>query len=198
VEELNHRVKNMLTVVNAMARQTLATSPSPGEFTEKFLRRIDALGRTHGLLSRDYWASVQLSEVARESLEPYMLEDRSRVLFNGPPVALDPKSALALGIVFHELATNAIKHGAMSKPEGKVALTWGLNAGERVKLNWLEEGGPQVVPPAQAGFGNRLIRLEMTHELNGDVDLLYEPDGLKVDMSFPLSHPLIPQSLPAE
>jgi two-component sensor histidine kinase/CheY-like chemotaxis protein len=186
VEELNHRVKNMLTVVNAMARQTLATSPAPEEFTEKFLRRIDALGRTHGLLSREYWGSVQLSEVARESLEPYMLEDRTRVLFNGPPIALDPKSALALGIVFHELATNALKHGAMSNTEGKVALTWALNGNEWVKLRWREEGGPEVVPPKAAGFGNRLIRLELTHELSGDVELLYEASGLRVDMGFPL------------
>jgi two-component sensor histidine kinase/CheY-like chemotaxis protein len=198
VEELNHRVKNMLTVVNAMARQTLATSPSPEEFTEKFLRRIDALGRTHGLLSREYWGSVQLSEVARESLEPYMLEDRSRVLFKGPSVALDPKSALALGIVFHELATNAIKHGAMSRPDGKVALSWGVKDNERVKLRWREEGGPAVVPPAQPGFGNRLIRLEMTHELNGEVELLYETSGLKVEMSFPLNNYSVPQSMPAE
>jgi two-component sensor histidine kinase/CheY-like chemotaxis protein len=198
VEELNHRVKNMLTVVNAMARQTLASSPSAEEFTEKFLRRIDALGRTHGLLSREYWGSVQLVEVARESLEPYMLEDRGRVRFNGPPIALDPKSALALGIVFHELATNAIKHGAMSNGEGKVALTWGLNGSERVKLRWREEGGPEVVPPTQAGFGNRLIRLELTHELNGDVELLYETSGLKVDMSFPLGNDAPPERLPAE
>jgi two-component sensor histidine kinase len=198
VEELNHRVKNMLTVVNAMARQTLATSPSPEEFTEKFLRRIDALGRTHGLLSREYWGSVQLFEVARESLEPYMLEDKNRVLFKGPPIALDPKSALALGIVFHELATNAIKHGAMSNNEGKVALTWRLNGQERVKLRWREEGGPEVVPPTQAGFGNRLIRLELTHELNGDVELLYETSGLKVDMSFPLGNHAPPEHLPAE
>jgi two-component sensor histidine kinase len=198
VEELNHRVKNMLTVVNAMARQTLATSPSPEEFTEKFLRRIDALGRTHGLLSREYWGSVQLSEVARESLEPYMLEDGSRVLFKGPPVALDPKSALALGMVFHELATNAIKHGAMSCPDGKVALIWGVKDNERVKLRWREEGGPEVVAPAQPGFGNRLIRLEMTHELNGHVELLYEASGLKVEMSFPLNDHLVAQSMNAE
>jgi two-component sensor histidine kinase len=105
-----------------MARQTLASSPSPQDFTEKFVRRIDALGRTHSLLSREQWGSVQLCEVARESLEPYILEDKNRVMLSGPPVALDPKSALALGMVFHELATNAIKHGALSNRDGKVAM----------------------------------------------------------------------------
>jgi two-component sensor histidine kinase/CheY-like chemotaxis protein len=187
IEELNHRVKNMLTVVNAMARQTLASSPSPQDFTEKFVRRIDALGRTHSLLSREQWGSVQLCEVARESLEPYILEDKNRVMLNGPPVALDPKSALALGMVFHELATNAIKHGALSNRDGKVAMGWGLNGDHRVALDWQEADGPQVSPPAQGGFGSRLIRLELTHELNGEVELIFDPCGLKVIMSFPLS-----------
>src|SRR4051812_3396636 len=103
IEELNHRVKNMLTVVNAMARQTAATSTNTDDFTDRFVRRIDALGRTHSLLSREQWATVQLSQVASESLEPYLLEDKNRVLLDGPPVPIDPKTAVALGIVFHEL-----------------------------------------------------------------------------------------------
>src|SRR3954465_11067666 len=98
IEELNHRVKNMLTVVNAMARQTLANNPSPEDFADKFIRRIDALGRTHSLLSREQWANVQLCDIARDSLEPYLLDGKNRVLLDGPPIALDPKSALALGI----------------------------------------------------------------------------------------------------
>jgi two-component sensor histidine kinase len=187
IEELNHRVKNMLTVVNAMARQTLASSPSPQDFTEKFVRRIDALGRTHSLLSREQWGSVQLCEVARESLEPYILEDRNRVMLSGPPVALDPKSALALGMVFHELATNAMKHGALSNRDGKVAMGWGLKGDHQVALDWQEADGPQVSQPAQGGFGSRLIRLELTHELNGEVELIFDPRGLKVAMSFPLT-----------
>src|SRR5258706_6384856 len=120
IEELNHRVKNMLTVVNAMARQTLASTPSPEIFAEKFIRRIDALGRTHAVLARQQWGNVQLCDVARESLEHYLVEEKNRVLLNGPPVALDPKTALALGIVFHELATNAVKHGALSNQDGTV------------------------------------------------------------------------------
>jgi two-component sensor histidine kinase len=170
-----------------MARQTLASSPSPQDFTEKFVRRIDALGRTHSLLSREQWGNVQLCEVARESLEPYILEDKNRVKLNGPPVALDPKSALALGMVFHELATNAMKHGALSNRDGKVAMGWGLNGDHRVALDWQEADGPQVSPPVQGGFGSRLIRLELTHELSGDVELIFDPRGLKVVMSFPLS-----------
>lgn len=191
IEELNHRVKNMLTVVSAMARQTAATSANTEDFNEKFVRRIDALGRTHSLLSREQWATVQLSEVARESLEPYLLEDRKRVLLDGPSVPLDPKTALALGIVFHELATNAIKHGALSNRDGHIAMNWVLQEGERIALQWQERGGPEVTPPSRGGFGSRLIRLEMTHELNGGVELLYEAGGLKVLMEFPLCNHLM-------
>src|SRR3978361_1380170 len=134
----------MLTVVNAMARQTLASSPTPADYTEKFVRRIDALGRTHSLLSREQWGTVQLCEVARDSLEPYLLEDKNRVVLNGPPVAFDPKTALALGIVFHELATNAIKHGALSNRDGTVTMDWGLADNGNLTLQWQERSGPQV------------------------------------------------------
>jgi two-component sensor histidine kinase/CheY-like chemotaxis protein len=190
IEELNHRVKNMLTVVNAMARQTLASNPAPQDFTEKFVRRIDALGRTHSLLSREQWATVQLCEIARESLEPYLLEDKNRVVLKGPPVAFDPKTALALGIVFHELATNAIKHGALSNRDGVVTMEWCFADNDTIALQWQERGGPEVTVPARNGFGSRLIRLELTHELNGNVELIYEPAGLKVLMGFPLCNPL--------
>ena len=187
IEELNHRVKNMLTVVNAMARQTLATSPSLEDFTDNFIRRIDALGRTHSLLSREQWASVQLCDVARDSLEPYILDGKNRVSLEGPPVALDPKSALALGLVFHELATNAIKHGSLSNKDGIVAMSWDFKDDRLIALQWQESGGPEVRPPTRGGFGSRLIHLELTHELNGEVDLIYDPRGLKLMTSFPRS-----------
>ena len=185
IEELNHRVKNMLTVVSAMARQTLASNPSPELFSEKFVRRIDALGRTHALLSREQWSAVQMADIARESLEHYLVEDKKRVVLKGPPVALDPKSAVALGIVFHELATNAVKHGALSNVTGTVTVSWSFTE-QTVALQWHEAGGPDVSPPSRAGFGSRLIKLELTHELNGEVDLIYDRTGLKVIMGFQL------------
>ena len=186
IEELNHRVKNMLTVVNAMARQTLASNPEPDVFSEKFIRRIDALGRTHALLSREQWGAVQMADIARESLEHYMVEDKKRVVLKGPPVALDPKSAVALGIVFHELATNAVKHGALSNITGIVTVSWALSDEQTVALQWQENGGPEVSPPSRVGFGSRLIKLELTHELNGEVELIYGRGGLTVTMGFPL------------
>jgi two-component sensor histidine kinase len=187
IEELNHRVKNMLTVVNAMARQTLASNPSPEVFSEKFIRRIDALGRTHALLSREQWAAVQMADIARESLEHYMVEDKKRVILKGPPLALDPKTAVALGIVFHELATNAVKHGALSNVTGTVSVSWTFSNENIVGLQWDESGGPEVSPPSRAGFGSRLVKLELTHELHGAVELIYDRSGLKVTMEFPLN-----------
>jgi len=186
IEELNHRVKNMLTVVNAMCRQTLASNPAPEVFSEKFIRRIDALGRTHALLSREQWASVQMADITRESLEHYLLEDKKRVVLKGPPLALDPKTAVALGIVFHELATNAVKHGALSNDTGTVTVSWTFSDESRVRLQWQEAGGPEASPPSRVGFGSRLVKLEVTHELNGAVELIYDRGGLKVVMEFPL------------
>jgi two-component sensor histidine kinase len=192
IEELNHRVKNMLTVVNAMARQMLASSPSVDVFAEKFTPRIEALGRTYTLLSRERWGYVPLSEIARESLEPYVWEEKHRVIIEGPYVPLDSKAALALGIVFHELATNAVKHGALSNPNGSVTITWEAEEkeGTRVNLTWRESGGPEVSPPMRTGFGSRLIRLEVTHELNGAVEKIFDKSGLQALLSFTLAgHP---------
>lgn len=185
IEELSHRVKNMLAVVNAMARQTFHSTPDPQAFVDKFLRRIEALGRTHGLLSRENWGTVQLKDVAAESLEAYIMDEKRRVILNGPSVALKPKAALALGIVFHELATNAVKHGALSNNDGAVAIDWTFDPDQRVNLQWAEKAGPACAKPTRSGFGSKLIQLELSHELRGSVDLHYEPEGFRAQMNFP-------------
>jgi two-component sensor histidine kinase len=105
----------------------------------------------------------------------------------GPPLALDPKTAVALGIVFHELATNAVKHGALSNVNGTVSVSWTFSNENMVALQWQEDGGPEVSPPSRAGFGSRVVKLELTHELSGEVELIYDRIGLKVTMEFPLS-----------
>lgn len=189
IEELSHRVKNMLAVVNAMARQTLASTPEPEAFVEKFLKRIEALGRTHGLLSREHWGNVQLRDVAAEALEPYIIEDKQRVVLNGPPVAIQPKAAVALGIVFHELATNAVKHGSLSNNDGVITLEWQWEHEDSgaISLEWSETKGPICKKPTRNGFGTRLIRLELTHELQGKIETAYEEPGFRAFMSFPTS-----------
>jgi two-component sensor histidine kinase/CheY-like chemotaxis protein len=187
IEELSHRVKNMLAVVNAMARQTLASTPEPEAFVEKFLKRIEALGRTHGLLSREQWGNVQLRDVASEALEPYIMDDKTRVVLHGPPVAIQPKAAVALGIVFHELATNAVKHGCLSNNDGVVTVQWDWHREENgsVALEWGESKGPKVKAPTRNGFGSRLIKLELTHELSGNVEMAYDEAGFRAVLTFP-------------
>jgi two-component sensor histidine kinase/FixJ family two-component response regulator len=188
IEELNHRVKNMLTVVSAMARQTIADNPAPEVFSEKFIKRIDSLARTYALLTREQWGHIQLLEVVRENLEPHTAADESRLSCSGPRISLAPRMALALGIVFHELATNALKHGSLSRPEGLVTIAWELDKSDasRIGLRWEESAGPPVQPPTRTGFGSRLIKLEVTHELSGEIEFDYAPGGLRVLMNFSL------------
>jgi len=200
IEELSHRVKNMLAVVNAMARQTLASTPEPEAFVEKFLKRIEALGRTHGLLSREHWGNVQLRDVASEALEPYIMEDKARVVLQGPPVAIQPKAAVALGIVFHELATNAVKHGSLSNNDGVVTVQWdwSRDGNDAVAVQWGESKGPRVKTPTRNGFGSRLIKLELTHELSGKVEMAYDEGGFRAVMTFPTSARVAAEASPSE
>ena len=189
------RVPSILTIHN-LAYQglfernrltALASTPEPEAFVEKFLKRIEALGRTHGLLSREHWGNVQLRDVASEALEPYIIEDKARVVLNGPPVAIQPKAAVALGIVFHELATNAVKHGSLSNNDGIVTVQWDWSRddSDAIALQWGETQGPKVNPPTRKGFGSKLIRLELTHELNGNIEMAYEETGFRAMMCFP-------------
>jgi two-component system, chemotaxis family, CheB/CheR fusion protein len=191
VHELNHRVRNMLTVVIALASQTLRRTPSPEEFAEAFQGRIEALARAYGLVAREQWGDVRLDEVAREELEPHTLgEGEDRIAIRGDPgVMLDPKQAVALGMVLHELATNAVKYGALSAPEGVVEVGWAVEedpeggAARRLTIDWWETGGPAVAAPARRGLGSELIEREVAHELDGEVAIEFAPDGLRARLS---------------
>jgi two-component system CheB/CheR fusion protein len=123
VEELNHRVRNMLAVIGAIANQTLAKTSDPAEFTDSFLGRIQSMGKAYDLVSREQWGEVSLRDILDNELRPPTEERDDRIKLGGPEVAFAPRQALALGLVFHELATNALKYGALSKPSGRVAVT---------------------------------------------------------------------------
>ena len=124
VDELNHRVRNMLTVVMALASQTLSRAATLEDFGDAFIGRIEALGRAYGLLAREQWADVALREIVEAELEPHRMGQDGRIDITGPAVQMRPKAALALGMVLHELATNAVKYGALSSVSGRVAVTW--------------------------------------------------------------------------
>lgn len=179
--ELSHRVKNTLAVVQVLAAQTLARSGSLAEFGDAFQGRLEALARAHGLVLRAHWNGVDLRALAEEELAPH----EGRVSIEGPTVTLPPKQAVAMGLVLYELASNALRHGALSAPAGRLHLAWRCEPEQGgIRLTWRERGGPTPREPAE-GFGTRLIRRAADLELGGRADLLLKDDGLCWELRFP-------------
>lgn len=187
--ELNHRVKNTLSVVLAMASQTLRLSASREEFATAFRGRLHALSRTHTLLTESNWQVTRLDALVAQAIAPYQAEHGGQITAEGPTVALTPKQALALSMVLHELATNAAKYGALSTPHGRIAILWRLDEEEdMVSLRWSESGGPPVSPPRHTGFGRTMIGRSVEYELQGRAELSFDPGGFCCVLDFPL-HP---------
>jgi two-component sensor histidine kinase/PAS domain-containing protein len=177
LDELNHRVKNTLATVQAIAMQTLR-GEDPAH-RDAFLARLFALSGQHDLLTQDNWESASLVSVVRRALRPYEEQQGTRCNIQGPEIRLAPKRALALGMAFHELATNAAKHGALSTGSGEVKVSWTVEPETgRLKLRWEEAGGPQVEIPKRRGFGTKLIERGLSHELSADVRLHFPPEGV--------------------
>lgn len=190
IRELDHRVKNMLASVQAIARQTLKTAPTQERFVDTFNGRLMALSRAHVLLTKESWKHAQLSAVVSEALSPFKAA-ADRVQVSGPPIVLGPVQAVAAHLALHEMITNAMAHGALSNPEGDVALTWNVEmmAGgdRRLILNWRERGGPAVSAPTQQGMGMRLIEQGLPHALDGACRVDFDPMGLRIEVIAPLS-----------
>ncbi len=182
VGELKHRVKNTLSVVQAIARQTFRGADEDARAA--FDGQILALGRSHDLLTQSKWEKVSLQELAETALQ---LRDAAeiRVSSSGPEVFLEPRHALAIGMALHELFTNALKYGALSKNEGRIALEWALTEETEplLKLFWRESGGPTVSVPRSKGFGSMLLERTLKGDLNGDVHLDFLPSGLVCSIS---------------
>jgi two-component system CheB/CheR fusion protein len=189
VEELNHRVRNMLTVVAAITKQTLARSRSPREFAETFEGRIQALSTSYALVSRENWGDVALEDVLLNELAQYRDESPGRIVWKGPPVAFRPATALAMGMIVHELATNATKYGALSTPAGRVSVSWTIEEkdGSALVLKWSESEGPGVKKPKHRGFGTELIEREASGTLDGQATFDYAPQGLQARISIPFN-----------
>jgi two-component system CheB/CheR fusion protein len=187
IHELNHRVRNMLAVVGSIARLTLARSPDPQSFEPAFLGRIEALGRAYGLVARKAWTEASLEETIREELDPYLDAASQRGRIDGPRVLLRSSAVVSLGMVIHELATNALKHGALAAPEGQIEVIWRVEQGSErpLLLLWQETGGPPARQPVVPGFGSELIRGEICHRLNGTVSSDFSENGLVLRIELP-------------
>ena len=183
INELNHRVKNTLATVQSMAAQTLRGEPDPLSAYEKFEARLMGLSEVHEVLTRERWHGAALHEVAHRALRPFGDGASERIRLDGPEVWLAPGAALTMALVFHELATNAVKYGSLSRDSGRVDLTWTIQRpGERLRLTWVETGGPAVAPPKRRGFGSRLIERALQGELRGSAAMAFDAAGLTCAM----------------
>ena len=187
IRELDHRVKNNLASVRSIVQQTLGSAVSGDGFKQDLRGRLDSLLGAYELISRQRTGEALLGEVARQALAAH---EGPRLTLDGPPVRLTPQTAVNLQLAFHELAVNAVRHGALSAPEGRVAVAWRIDTGaepHRLVLTWQERGGPAVEPPRRKGFGLRLVETALARGLGGQAGAAFEPDGLRYELSAPLS-----------
>jgi two-component sensor histidine kinase len=188
MREITHRSKNLLTVIQSIARRTAGSTQSVAEFLQRFEQRLVGLAASHDVLVGNHWRRAPLLDLLRQQLNPFVDVHGPRVEFDGPEVMLTADTAQALGLAIHELATNAVKYGALSAPAGKVKLAWhyddGDAAGRRLLLDWIEQGGPASAPPAQKGFGEVVIQ-EMARALCAEVSIDFTPQGLHWRIAIP-------------
>ena len=186
LDEINHRVKNTLAVVQALVLQTLRSTGSPEDFAEALQSRLGALTQSHNLLTAAQWGGVELKTLLTQELNHY---GEARLEIDGPLTILTPRRTVNLGLVFHEMATNAAKYGALSVPEGRLAVTWSIDRTAdptRLTIEWREQGGPPVRAPARAGFGSRLIERTIRSKPDAHYEIGYPREGLYARFDMPL------------
>jgi len=189
VNELDHRVKNTLAIVQSIVAQTLRTSPDGAQAMPLIESRLQALAATHDVLTREKWSGALVEEIVRLAVGHCRDGDPARFDLQGPAISLDPRRAVALSMALHELCTNATKYGAMSVPGGRVRIHWALQDQDghaRLVLDWEESGGPPVQAPARGGFGTRLLQRGLQHDLKGTVTLEFPTAGVRCHIEAPL------------
>jgi two-component sensor histidine kinase len=175
-QELNHRVKNTLAIVQAIAGQTVRDAADMGAVRDAFLGRLAALARVHEILTSATWNHVAIGDIVMMALEPFRAVSGNTIGMSGPPAQLDARAAVSLSLALHELATNATKYGALSRPGGSVEITWSVEP-DGPRLVWRERGGPLVSPPARTGYGSRLIA--SMGRADGGTRMTFAPEGLE-------------------
>jgi two-component sensor histidine kinase/DNA-binding NarL/FixJ family response regulator len=185
--ELHHRIKNTLATVSAIASQSLRAATSIEHGQKAIEGRLLALGRAHDLLMQVSWANASLTHTFSGATEPYDSRGARRFHFNGPDIRITSGAAIALAMTFNELCTNTTKFGALSIPAGRVEIAWTIEQEkQRLRLTWTERGGPAVKPPTRRSFGTRMME-SLGQQLNGQVQLAYEPSGFIYSLDVPLS-----------
>jgi PAS domain S-box-containing protein len=192
IGELNHRVKNTLALVQALAAHTRHAAISPTDFEQAFTSRLHALGHAHDLLTQTHWKGTTLHQVIETALAPFSVygSSQARVEVEGPQVWLNSNTAVTLTLAFHELATNAAKYGALSANQGRVKIFWEAQptgAPKEILLQWRESGGPVVEAPSRKGFGTMLIEKVLAYEAEGEAKLDFLPTGVAFVFRLPLS-----------
>jgi two-component sensor histidine kinase len=188
INELNHRVKNTLATVQSIASQTLRNAPTPDQARAGLEARLIALSKAHDVLTRENWEGADLQDIVAQAMEPYRNSGPERIRVRGHAARVPPRTALALAMALQELATNAVKYGALSNDTGTVVIAWTIRDGDppHLDLRWEEEGGPPVAPPSRRGFGTRLIERSLAQDLNGEVQIEFASAGLRCSVTAPL------------
>jgi PAS domain S-box-containing protein len=188
MRELTHRSKNLLAVIQAMARQTAKHTGNVQTFLERFSARLQALARSHDILVQESWHGASLKDLVHSQLASYLDREPDQVSIDGPDVRLKPEAAQSLGLALHELASNAAKHGALSRAGGRVEINWKPLEDAGVLLIWRETKGPKVSAPRHRGFGSMVIEHNLARALEADVDLDFASDGLTCRVAVPKNH----------
>ncbi|HEX6142528.1 MAG TPA: HWE histidine kinase domain-containing protein [Geminicoccaceae bacterium] len=184
--ELDHRTKNLLGTIDALAHQTLGRSVDPRDFQQAFSSRLRAIAQTYDVLSSGEFRSISLTDLAGRILAAFSAGE-GRIALDGPDVVLPPGLGQTIGMCLHELGTNAVKYGALSVPEGRLVLTWAMHAPDhQLRLSWREQDGPPVHPPEREGFGSMFIRSSLQLQAGGSADLDFRPDGFCCDLTVQL------------
>jgi len=190
--EITHRSKNLLSVVQAIASQTGRTVDTFEEFQKRFAQRLQGLAASHDLLVLQDWQGASLTDLVRDQLAPFTESGSERITVSGPDIMLRPEAAEAIGLALHELATNAVKYGALSVPGGHITISWAFDdhstEPRQLLLSWAERGGPPVTPPSRTGFGHIVFERLVTKSLNGEVALDFAPEGVSWKLSIPTTN----------
>jgi PAS domain S-box-containing protein len=190
MRELTHRSKNLLAVIQAMARQTARHTESIDGFLEQFSARLQAMARSHDLLVQEEWHGVSLAELVRSQLAPYLDRSGPQIRIEGPPVTLRPEAAQSLGLALHELAVNAATYGSLSVAAGQLSIRWSWQPQHEppaVEILWVEQGGPTVDAPLRRGFGTLVVERNLTRALEAEVELTFGPEGVRSRIIIPVS-----------